>query len=61
MKLNQRICSLGVDTSVRKLFLKSKGIRNRALSSGYRGWGGSPGLEQGSTQMALTVSATSSV
>ena len=46
---------------LRKLFLKSKGIRNRALSSGYRGWGGSPGLEQGSTQMTLTVSATSSV
>ena len=61
MKLNQRICSLGVDTSVKRLFLKSEGIRNTALGSDHSGWGGSRELEQGSTQMTLTISATSSI
>lgn len=44
-----------------KLFLKSKGIRNTTLGSGYRGVGRKRGLGWGSTQVAPTVSAASRV
>ena len=36
-----------MDTSVGKLFLKSKGMRNTTLGSGYRGLGRKPGAGMG--------------